>query len=178
MPLKFGVVTEADPANCRVRVQYDDNEGVASYWLAVVQRKTLGDRDYHMPEAGEHVACHVDEHTEEGVVLGAIYSAADPAPADSADKRHVAFKDGAVFEYDRNAHRLIVSLPDGQARITIGKEGCVEIQGATTIVLHDAADIDCRAVLNIRAAHGIVYWTPRASTRPYEPATIPPVESA
>lgn len=178
MPLKFGVVTEVDPANCRVRVQYNDNEAVASYWLAVIQRKTSGDRDYHMPEAGEHVACHVDENTEEGVVLGAIYSAADPAPVDSADKRHVAFNDGSVFEYDRNTHRLTVSMPDGQARVTIGREGYVEIHGATIIVLHGAADIDCRDVLNLRARNGIVYWIPQSTTRPYAEATIPPLESA
>lgn len=173
MPLKFGVVSQIDPSNCRVRVQFADNEDVESYWLAVLQRKTIGDQDYHMPEVGEHVACHVDQHNEEGVVLGAIYSAADPTPVADPDKRHLLFKDGAKFEYDRAKHRLTVAMPDGQARISIGKEGYVEIQGATVIVLHDAADIDCRKVLNVRAKDGIVYWIPSTLTMPYEPATIP-----
>jgi phage baseplate assembly protein V len=176
MPLKFGVVTQIDAANCRVRVQYKDNEGIESYWLAVLQRKTTGDRDYHLPEVGEHVACQVDEHNEEGVVLGAIYSSADPAPVQDADKRHLAFKDGSVFEYDRNKHRLTADMPGGQARVTVGKEGYVEIKGATVVVLHDAADIDCRKVLNVRAKDGIVYWIPGSSARPYEPVVIPPVE--
>gem|GEM_PF-1509131 len=174
--LKFGVVTQTDPATCRVRVQYKDNESVESWWLAVSQRKTLGDRDYHMPDVGEHVACLIDAHNEEGVVLGAIYSAADPAPVDDQDKRHLAFKDGACFEYDRDKHRLTVTMPDGQARITVGKEGYVEIHGATVIILHDAADIDCRKTLRLRAKERIEHWTPAVLNRPYEEATIPPVE--
>lgn len=174
--LKFGVVTATDPTTCRVRVQYKDNESVESYWLAVAQRKTFGDRDYHMPDVGEHVACLIDAHNEEGVVLGAIYSAADPAPVADQDKRHLAFKDGAVFEYDREAHRLTVTMPDGQARISIGKEGYVEIQGATVVVLHGAADIDCRKVLRLRAKEGLEFWTLATRTYPYAPATIPPVE--
>jgi len=174
--LKFGVVTATDPATCRVRVQYKDNESIESWWLAVAQRKTLGDRDYHMPDVGEHVACLIDAHNEEGVVLGAIYSAADPAPVDDQDKRHLAFKDGATFEYDRNKHRLTVTMPDGQARITIGQEGYVDIQGATVVVLHDAADIDCRDVLRLRAKLRIEQWTPAIVTYPYQPASIPPVE--
>lgn len=190
MPLKFGKVTQIDAANCRAKVLFEDNESVESYWLAVLQRKTFGDRDYHMPEAGEHVACHVDAHNEEGVVLGAIYSAPDPTPVASPDKRHLVFKDGAEFEYDRSGHKLRVNLPegqaeitidkkltlklpDGQARITINKEGYLEVQGVTIIVLHDAADIDCRKVLGIRAQEGIVFWTPIATTVPYQPATIP-----
>lgn len=174
--LKFGVVTQTDPANCRVRVQYKDNESVESWWLAVSQRKTLGDRDYHMPDVGEHVACLIDAYNEEGVVLGAIYSAADAAPVDDQDKRHLAFKDGAIFEYDRQAHRLTVTMPDGQARITVGKEGYVEIHGATVIILHDAADIDCRKTLRLRAKERIEHWTPAVLNRPYEEAAIPPVE--
>lgn len=174
--LKFGVVTQTDPDNCRVRVQYQDNEGLESYWLAVIQRKTLEDQDYHMPDVGEHVACLVDAHNEEGVILGAIYSAADAVPVANQDKRHLTFKDGAVFEYDRDKHRATVTMPDGQARVTVGKEGYVEIKGATVIVLHDAADIDCRKILRLRAKERIEQWTPAVVNRPYEEATIPPVE--
>jgi len=175
--LKFGVVSATDPSTCRVRVKYQDNEGIESYWLAVTQRQAYGTRDYHMPEIGEQVACLVDEHNEEGVVLGGIYSAADPTPVASQDKRHVAFKDGGVIEYDASAHRATVTLP-GQARITLGQEGILEVHGATTIVLHGAVDIDCQSVLNLRAKGGIVYWIPGSSTRPYAAATIPPVEDA
>ena len=142
----------------------------------MAQRKTFGDHDYHMPDVGEHVACLIDAHNEEGVVLGAIYSAADPAPVADQDKRHLSFKDGTKIEYDREAHRLTVELPDGQARAEVGKELYVEIHGAAVIVLHDAADIDCRKVLRLRAKERIEQWTPAVVSFPYAPATIPPVE--
>lgn len=174
--LKFGVVTQTDPAKCRVRVQYKDNEDIESYWLAVAQGKTFGDRDYHMPDVGEHVACLIDAHNEEGVVLGSIYSDADPTPVNDQDKRHRTFKDGAIFEYDRKKHRLTVTLPDGQVRVTIGKESYVEIKGATVVVLHETADIDCRKILRLRAQDRIEQWTPAVVQYPYEPVDIPPVE--
>jgi len=40
--LKFGVVSATDPSTCRVRVRYQDNEGIESYWLAVTQRQAYG----------------------------------------------------------------------------------------------------------------------------------------
>jgi phage baseplate assembly protein gpV len=111
--LKFGVVTRVDAANCRARVRYQDNEGIESWWLAVIQRKTTGDRDYHLPQPGEHVACMVDAHNDEGVILGAIYSAADPAPVSSQDKRHTQFEDKTEVEYDRKTHEMRASIRGG-----------------------------------------------------------------
>lgn len=122
--LKFGVVTRVDAANCRARVRYQDNEGIESWWLAVIQRKTTGDRDYHMPQPGEHVACLVDAHNEEGVILGAIYSAADPAPVSSQDKRHTQFEDKTEVEYDREAHELRASIRGGLETSTLKKLHC------------------------------------------------------
>lgn len=171
--LKFGVVTRTDPSTCRVRVKYQDNEAIESYWLAVAQRQAYGTRDYHMPEIGEQVACLIDAHNEEGVVLGGIYSSADPAPVDSQDKRHVAFKDGAIIEYDASRHRATVSLPGGQVRLTIGADGAVEIGGAAVIVVHGDCDIESRSVLRLRAAERIETYTPQSQGFPYAPAVIP-----
>lgn len=171
--LKFGIVSQTDPATCRVRVQYQDNEGIESYWLAVTQRQAYGTRDYHMPEIGEQVACLIDAHNEEGVVLGGIYSTADPTPVDSQDKRHVAFKDGATIEYDASRHRATVSLPGGQVRLTIGADGAVEIGGAAVIVVHGDCDIDSRSVLRLRAQTRIETYTPDSRSFPYAPASLP-----
>jgi len=171
--LKFGIVSQTDPATCRVRVQYQDNEGIESYWLAVTQRQAYGTRDYHMPEIGEQVACLIDEHNEEGVVLGGIYSAADPTPVASQDKRHVAFKDGAQFEYDVASHRATVSLPGGQVRLSVGADGAVEIGGAAVIVVHGDCDIDSRSVLRLRAQTRIETYTSDSRSFPYAPASLP-----
>lgn len=127
-----GIVSAVDPATARVRVRFPDSDDMESFWLEVMQQRTLagGDRAYWLPDAGEAVAVLMDEQDEAGLVLGAIYSSADPPPVASADKRHVTHKDGAVFEYDRDSHVHIVSVPAG---------GRIELRvGGTSIVMDDA----------------------------------------
>ncbi len=125
------VVEEVDPVSVRVRVRFPDADGMVSWWLEVMQKRSHGDRSYWLPDPGEAVAVLMDERDEAGVVLGAIYSTADPPPVASADKRHVTHRDGALFEYDRAAHRWVVAIPAG---------GRVEIRvgAGTSIVLDDA----------------------------------------
>ena len=68
--LKFGVVSATDPSTCRVRVRYQDNEGIESYWLAVIQRQSYGTRDYDM-----FVGLGVTQHsaTEIDVAAGRLW---------------------------------------------------------------------------------------------------------
>ena len=74
--LKFGTITSINPLTARARVQFAE-DGMNSYWLAVLQNRTLNDKFYSMPAVGEQVACLMDENSEDGVILGAIYSAED-----------------------------------------------------------------------------------------------------
>ncbi|WP_169732827.1 phage baseplate assembly protein V [Azospirillum halopraeferens] len=124
------IVEAVDAATARVRVHFPDADGMVSWWLEVLQQRTLGDRSYWMPDVGEAVAVLMDERDEAGVVLGAIYSAADPPPVTSADTRHTVHRDGAVFEYDRAAHTWTVAVPTG-GRIAISV-------GGTSLVMDDA----------------------------------------
>lgn len=124
------IVEAVDPATARVRVRFPDADGMVSWWLEVLQQRTLGDRSYWMPDVGEAVAVLMDEQDEAGVVLGAIYSSADPPPVASADKRHTVHKDGAVFEYDRATHTWTVAVPAG-GRIAISV-------GGASLVMDDA----------------------------------------
>ena len=107
---KTGVVTEVSAAKCAARVQFPDNDGMVSFWLPVLQHKSLKDKHYFVPDVNEHVACLLDDNGEAGVILGAIYSDADTPPVDSADKHHVTFEDGTVLEYDRKEHRLLADV--------------------------------------------------------------------
>lgn len=106
MGLKFGVVSGVDAAKGLVRVKFDDNEGMESWWLPVASPFTLKNKAYLMPQAGEHVACMMDDNCEAGVVVGAIYSEADKPPVDDAGKFHVLFEDGTFLEYDTKEHLL------------------------------------------------------------------------
>lgn len=104
--MKIGIVTAADPVTCKVRVQFQDQDGMVTDWLPVMQKKTLKDKGYWMPDLNEHVVCLMDENEEFGVVIGAIYSDADAPPVGSQDKYHVKFQDGTTVEYDRASHKL------------------------------------------------------------------------
>ena len=74
--LKFGTVTAINPKTARARVQFAD-DNVTSFWLAILQNKTYKDKFYSILSVGEQVACLMDENSEDGVILGAIYSAED-----------------------------------------------------------------------------------------------------
>lgn len=110
--LKFGIVTNIDESKVQARVQFTDSDEMLSYWLSVLQAKTLKDKFYVLPDIGEHVACFMDENSEEGVILGSIYSDADICPVVSKDKCKVRFQDGTEIEYDRIEHVLNIICPN------------------------------------------------------------------
>ncbi|MFZ0676616.1 phage baseplate assembly protein V [Candidatus Binatus sp.] len=109
---RVGIVQQQDPAHAKVRVVFPDYDEVISWWLPVVFAKTQDDKVYWIPDIGEQVVCLMDLRDEAGAVLGAIYSTADVPPVNSADKFHIAFKDGAHFDYDRVAHILDLFFED------------------------------------------------------------------
>ncbi|GKT21647.1 phage baseplate assembly protein V [Acidovorax sp. SUPP3334] len=113
---KTGVVSAIDPKTARVRVRFDDLDGLETAMIPVGQRKTREDKDYWMPDLGEHVACLMDANLEDGVVVCAIYSDQDTPPTTDPNVRMVRFKDGAEVAYDRAAHTLTVR---GVARVVV-----------------------------------------------------------
>lgn len=131
---KTGVVVQVDEARACARVRFEDRDHLVSWWLQVIQDKTLKDKSYWLPDVGEHVACLVDENAEAGCVLGAIYSDADSTPVQSADKKHTTYADGGRIEYDRTAHRMLIDLSEcagtihlktGETEITLTPDGIV-----------------------------------------------------
>ena len=74
--LKFGTVTNINPLTAKARVEFAD-DNMTSYWLPILQKKTLKDKYYSVVDVGEQVACLMDENCEEGVILGAIYTSLD-----------------------------------------------------------------------------------------------------
>ena len=108
--LKFGIVTNIDEKTAKVRVKFAE-DGLLSFWLPVLQAKTLKDKFYALPDIDEQVACLMDENLEDGVILGAIYSDADIVPVISKDKLKIKFYDSTEIEYDRAEHVLNIICP-------------------------------------------------------------------
>src|SRR6202167_3155889 len=109
---RVGIVQAQDTAHAKVRVVFPDYDEMISWWLPVVFAKTQDDKFYWIPDVGEQVVCLMDLRDEAGAVLGAIYSAADVPPVNSADRFHIAFKDGANFDYDRVTHLFDLIFQD------------------------------------------------------------------
>jgi phage baseplate assembly protein V len=119
---RVGIVAVQATQLCRVRVTFPDRDQMQSWWLPVILPKTQNDKAYWIPDIGEQVVCLMDAHDEDGAVIGAIYSAADPTPVNSPDVFHLSTKDSASFEYNRASHALQISIPTG-GTVTISANG-------------------------------------------------------
>ncbi|TDK65971.1 phage baseplate assembly protein V [Sapientia aquatica] len=127
-----GLVSDIDPARHKVRVIFPELDNLESFWLSVLARKSLKDKDYWLPDVGEQVAVLMDAFGEDGWVLGAVFSDIDKPSVTSKDKRNVTFADGAVIEYDRQTHHFDLRLPAG-ATMSITADGGIKVTGNVTI---------------------------------------------
>lgn len=107
--LKFGIVTNINPTLVQARVQFADDD-VLSYWLPILQQKTQKDKFYAIPDIGEHVACLMDENSEEGVILGAIYSALDDTPVSSKTQLMIKFEDESYINFNKETGILTLKF--------------------------------------------------------------------
>ena len=107
--LKFGIVTNINPTLAQARVQFADDD-ILSYWLPILQQKTQKDKFYAIPDIGEHVACLMDDNSEEGVILGAIYSALDSTPASSKSQLMIKFEDESFIQFDKTTGILTLKF--------------------------------------------------------------------
>ncbi|WP_238592438.1 MULTISPECIES: phage baseplate assembly protein V [Comamonas] len=127
--LKFGTVSASKPGFARVRLPDADN--MRTMWLPIAYPKTQNDQACWTYDNGEQVAVLMDGRGEDGVILGAVYSEADPPPTDSPDKFVIRFKDGALFEYDRATHTATLQ---GVQNVFIQASAKVTIDAADTEV--------------------------------------------
>ena len=120
---------------CRVRVQFPDRNQMISYWLPILRWGSQNDKDFWCPDIGEQVVCAMDEHDEDGCVLGTIFSDVDKPPAQmTIDKRHLTAKDSATFEYDRSSHTLSVNIPPNNSTINIVVNGPCNVTASNSNV--------------------------------------------
>ena len=105
--VRIGKVSELDLANARCRVSSGDN---VTAWLPWITHRAGRTRSWWAPSVGEQVLLlSMGGELNTAFVLPAVFSDASPAPSASADAIHLAFPDGAIFEYEPKTSALKVT---------------------------------------------------------------------
>lgn len=159
--IKIGTVSSVNPAKATARVVFPDDDGLVSYDLQVMQVNGFRNKDYAMPDVGTDVVCvFLGSGTEEGFIIGAVYTDGNPPPESSMDKRTVVFKDGTRVSYDRATHTLSAeiegtSIVADRQNVTITAPKSVTINcttatvNASASVTLDTPKTDITGVLNV-----------------------------
>lgn len=123
--IRKGLVSSVNRENCTAQVYFPDMDEKVSFDLPVMQKNTLNTKYYWMPEPNEQVICAFFANgSQEGVVLGAIYSEADTVPKEfleSDDCDGILFSDGTLIRYDVKNHKLTINVK-GEIEVTAEKE--------------------------------------------------------
>nr|VFK17430.1 MAG: phage baseplate assembly protein V [Candidatus Kentron sp. LPFa] len=137
---KTGIVVDARPGFARVR--FPDLDDLLTDWLPMAVGKTLEGKACHTLSPGEHVACLLDAHFDDGCILGALYSDADAPPVNVKTKTHWSFADGGMAEYDTTGGTLSV-IAKGQVVVTA--DGPVTVKAPSVTI--DAPEVRCEGDL-------------------------------
>lgn len=118
--LRFGNITEVDPSKGYARVTFTD-DGIVSDWLQFLILGAIKDNFSHTFSINEQVACLMDENSEEGVILGALFNDKTPPISGGDGIFRVKFEDDSVIEYNRNSHEYKLDVK-GKINITAQSE--------------------------------------------------------
>lgn len=150
--IKIGEISSIDPAKCTARVVFDDEDSIVSFDLPVLQRNSLKNHDYAMPDVGEDaIVLFFDEGQEDGVILGSIYAGEVTPPESTENRRTVVFDDDTRVCYDRAEHKLTVTI-EGTEVVFNRQDGSITVPNAVTI--------NCTTA-TVNASSGITLDTPK-----------------
>ena len=107
--LRFGIVSQINPISVQARVKFGDDEST-SFWLPILQTKTMKDKFYAMPDIGEQVVCLMDENSEDGVVLGSIYSTEDTPVITTEKQISLNMDNNSLINIDKETNTLTVAF--------------------------------------------------------------------
>lgn len=147
---KRGVVVDRDPAKARVKVRFEDEDDVQSFWVDVLARSSKGSKSYIMPELDDEVWCLIDAKGEDGCVVGSKYNAKDSPPWGRNDDVGYAWAGGSIH-IDRASGAVTIET-GGQVRIKGGQiviegdkivlDGVVHLGGEGGPAVHRIGDVD------------------------------------
>ena len=152
--LRFGNITEVDPQKGYARVTFTD-DGIVSDWLQFVVLGAIKDSFSHTFSINEQVACLMDENSEQGVILGAIFNdKTSPKGAGNGIYR-VQFEDGTEIQYDKNSKEYDL---DVKGKINIKSSSEVNIEAvnvnvkATAIAKIESPAIQLNGAVSVSGA--------------------------
>lgn len=140
--LRFGNITEVNPDNCYARVKFTDDE-IVSAPLQILVRAALVDKDSFTFEINEQVAVIMDDNSEEGVILGAIFNDKTKPDGGGTGIFRMLFGDGTFMQYDKNTHKYEVNV---KGDVAITAEGDVSIEAETASVTATTVEVDAQQV--------------------------------
>ncbi|MBK5145931.1 phage baseplate assembly protein V [Budviciaceae bacterium BWR-B9] len=141
MNLEYGTVTAWNAKTCRIRVELHESS-LPSYWLQVPQGYSKSSKRRCPVELGTQVAILLKENGVDGVLLGAVYSEAEPPPMTDDDTDYIDYKDGTKVSYSPSEHHLDLNIAQGTVSITapagviINASAGVTINTASGVAIH------------------------------------------
>lgn len=131
--IKLGEISSIDPSKGTARVVFDDEDSIVSYDLPILQRNTLKNHDFASLDVGEDaIVLFFGEGQEDGVILGSIYAGEVTPPETTENRRTVVFDDGTRVCYDREEHKLTVTI-EGTEIVFNRQDGSITVPNAVTI---------------------------------------------
>lgn len=115
--LKFGIINDTDAARQVARVLFGE-DGITSDWLPYLVRGSLDTKEAYPLPVNTHVACLMDCHCEDGVILGAIYSDVDTPDGGGVGVYRWHFEDGAEAEYTVGTNTFRFKTGDTEVILT------------------------------------------------------------
>jgi len=117
--VRFGVISAADYATARVRVTAGK---ITTAWLPFIAARAHDHVTWCPPEVGEQVVVVAPTgDLAQGVVIGAIYRNAYPAPESRPTIDRTVYADGSSVAYDREAHAFTLNVVEaGSIRLQVG----------------------------------------------------------
>lgn len=128
--MRLGLVEQLDEDAARVRVRVGD---ILTAWIPWVAHRAGGDRTWWAPEPGEQVVLLAPAgELAAAVALPAVYRSAYAPPANAKTVHRTTYADGAVIEYDREAHKLTATIP-GDVELTADGDVTVDAGGSVAV---------------------------------------------
>lgn len=127
--IRLGTIAEVQLAPPRVKVS---TGGIMTTWLPWTALRAGADQVWDPPTVDEQVLLFSPSgQLANGVVVTGLFSDSIPANGDRAGLYRRTFADGAVIEYDSQAHHLNAVLPESGTTNVISKGG-IRIEGPIT----------------------------------------------